>query len=142
MKNAFLPGLIIGLLSGLWLLIMRMMGYNTFSNDTVEPIEFVSVLIPIFGLYFGVKYYRNVEMKGKMNFLEGLIHSFKILIAAGIIVVFLGIVYINYIDYSNNFRDFSGRIFAALLIGVISAFGVSLLLMHRNREVGESEADD
>ncbi|MGZ3753341.1 MAG: DUF4199 domain-containing protein [Mucilaginibacter sp.] len=129
MKNALLPGLIIGLLSGAWLLIMRLMGYTSFSNDTVAPIEFVSVLIPIFGLYIGVKTYRNVEMDGKMTFLEGLLHSFKILIVAGIIVVFLGIVYINYIDYSNNFRDFSGRIFAALLIGVISAFAVTLLVM-------------
>ena len=135
MKNAFVPGSIIGLLSGVWLLIMRLMGYTTFSNDTVQPIEFVSVLIPIFGLYFGVKTYRNIEMKGNMNFLEGLVHSFKILIVAGIIVVFLGIVYINYIDYSTNFRDFSGRIFAALLIGVISAFAVSLLVMTKSNKI-------
>ena len=132
MKNAFVPGLIIGLLSGVWLFIMRVLGYTNFSNDTVAPIEFVSILIPVIGLYFGVKSYREVEMKGKMTFLEGLIHSFKILIVGGIIVVFLGIVYINYIDYSTNFRDFSGRIFAALLIGVISAFGVTLLLMTRS----------
>lgn len=131
MKNALLPGFIIGLLSGIWLLVMRAMGYSSFSNDSVAPIEFVSIFIPIIGLYIGVKSYCYVEMKGKMTFLEGLLHSFKILIVAGIIVVFLGIVYINYIDYSNNFRDFSGRIFAALLIGVISAFAVTLLVMTR-----------
>lgn len=135
MKNAIFPGLIIGLLSGAWLLIMRLMGHTTFSNEEVSPIEFVSVLIPIIGLYFGVKRHRDVDLKGKMNFLEGLVQSFKILIAAGIIVVFLGIVYINYIDYSNNFRDFSGRIFAALLIGVLSAFTVTLLLMTRTNKV-------
>jgi hypothetical protein len=135
MKNAFFPGLIIGLLSGAWLLIMRLMGHTTFTNEEVSPIEFVSVLIPIVGLYFGVKRYRDVDLKGKMNFLEGLVQSFKILIAAGIIVVFLGIVYINYIDYSNNFRDFSGRIFAALLIGVLSAFVVTLLLMSKTSKV-------
>jgi hypothetical protein len=135
MKNAFLPGLIIGLLSGAWLLVMRAMGYTSFTNDEVKPIEIVSVLIPVIGLYMGVKSYRDVELKGKMNFLEGLMHSFKILIAGGIIVVFLGIVYINYIDYSTNFRDFSGRIFAALLIGVLSALSVSLLLMTKSNKV-------
>jgi hypothetical protein len=113
---------------------MRVLGYTNFSNDTVAPIEFVSILIPVIGLYFGVKSYREVEMKGKMTFLEGLIHSFKILIAGGVIVVFLGIVYINYIDYSTNFRDFSGRIFAALLIGVISAFAVTLILMSQSKD--------
>ncbi len=132
MKRVLIPGFIIGILSGAWLLIMRAMGYTTFSNDQVHPIEFISTLIPIIGLFIGVRSYRDAELKGKMSFLEGLVHAFKILITGGAIVVFLGIVYINYIDYSNNFRDFSGRIFAALLIGVISAFAVTLLLMRKS----------
>ena len=94
MKNAVVPGLIIGILSGVWLFIMHLMGL-TFNNDTVHPIEFVSVLIPLGGLYYGTKYYCYNELNGKMNFLEGLIHCFKILIVAGIIAVFLGILYIN-----------------------------------------------
>src|ERR1700760_4341867 len=97
MKNAFVPGLIIGLLSGAWLFIMRKMGL-TFTNDSVHPAEFISVLIPIIGLYWGVKSYRDGELEGHMNFLEGLVHGFKILIVGGIISVFLGIVYINYIE--------------------------------------------
>jgi ABC-type dipeptide/oligopeptide/nickel transport system permease component len=94
------------------------------------------VLIPLVGLYLGVRSYRDVELKGKMNFLEGLVHSFKILIVGGIIVVFLGIVYINYIEANKtNWGDFSARIFAALLIGVLSAFTVTLLLMSRSNKV-------
>jgi ABC-type dipeptide/oligopeptide/nickel transport system permease component len=135
MKNAFVPGLIIGLLSGVWLFVMRGMGL-AFTNDSVAPVEFVSVLIPLVSLYLGVKSYRDSELKGNMNFLEALIHSFKILIAGGIIVVFLGIVYINYIEpRGTNWADFSGRIFAALLIGVLSAFAVSLLLMRKSNKV-------
>jgi hypothetical protein len=141
MKNAIIPGLIIGVLSGIWLFVMRLM-HIPFNSPQVSPIEFVSVLIPIVGLYYGVKNYAFNEMHGKMNFLEGLIHSFKILIVAGIFVVFVGIVYINYIDSKAvNWADFSGRIFAALLIGVLSALAVSLLLMHRH-EVSEGELDD
>lgn len=136
MKNAFVPGLIIGLLSGVWLFAMRKMGL-TFTDDKVAPIEFISVLIPIIGLYLGVKSYRDGELGGKMNFLEGLVHGFKILIVGGIFVVFLGIVYINYIEpRGTNWSDFSGRIFAALLIGVLTALAVSLLLMTKVRKVG------
>ncbi|HVS93301.1 MAG TPA: DUF4199 domain-containing protein [Mucilaginibacter sp.] len=135
MKNALLPGLIIGILSGVWLFIMRKMGL-TFTNDTVHPVEFVSVLIPVIGLYYGIKYYRDKELKGDMNFLEALLQSFKILIVAGVLVVFLGIVYLNYIDTAGtNWSDFSGRIFAALLIGVLAALSSSLLLMTHGKKV-------
>jgi hypothetical protein len=135
MKNAFVPGLIIGLLSGVWLFIMRKMGL-TFTQDTVAPVEFISVLIPVIGLFWGVKSYRDGELKGQMNFLEGLIHGFKILIVGGIISVFLGIVYINYIEpKSTNWSDFSGRIFAALLIGVLSTLAVTLLLMRKSNRI-------
>lgn len=135
MKNAFLPGLIIAILSGAWLFIMRKMGL-AFTNDNVAPVEFVSVLIPIAGLYWGLRNYRDDELKGNMNFLEALIHSFKILIVAGILVVFVGIVYVNYIESKDtNWADFSGRIFAALLVGVLSALGLSLLLMTKSNKV-------
>jgi Protein of unknown function (DUF4199) len=135
MKNAFVPGLIIAILSGAWLFVMRKMGL-AFSNDNVAPVELVSVLIPIVGLFFGLKFYRDNELKGNMNFLEGLIHCFKILIVAGILVIFVGIVYVNYIEAKDtNWADFSGRIFAALLVGVLSALTVSLLLTSKSKKV-------
>jgi hypothetical protein len=143
MKNAFVPGIIIGLLSGVWLFVMRLM-HIPFNSPQVSPVEFVSVLIPIVGLYYGVKSYCFGEMQGKMNFLEGLIHSFKILIVAGIFVVFLGIVYINWISSTEkvSWSDFSGRIFAALLIGVLSSLAVSLLVMTKGREAEDHETSD
>src|SRR5438067_2231594 len=136
MKNAILPGLIIGILSGIWLFIMRSMNL-TFTNDKVAPIEFISVFIPVIGLYIGVKRYRDNDLDGKMNFLEGLVQGFKILIVGGVFVVFIGIVYINWISSTEkaNWSDFSGRIFAALLIGVLSAFTVTLLLMSKSKKV-------
>jgi hypothetical protein len=136
MKSALFPGLIIGILSGLWLFIMLSLGFK-FSNDNVNPIEFVSVLIPIIGLYIGVKRYRDNELDGKMNFLEGLVEGFKILIIGGIFVIFVGIVYINWISTTEkaNWSDFSGRIFAALLIGVLSTLTVTLLLMSKSKKI-------
>lgn len=134
MKNAFQSGLIIGILSGLWLFIMRWAGYTTF-NDQVSPIEYVSILIPVIGLFLGVRSYRDKDLKGNMGFLEALVQSFKILIVGGAIAVFVGIVYINYVAEESNFRDFSGRIFGALLIGLLSSLAVSLLLMTKPEKV-------
>lgn len=135
MKTAFLPGLIIAILSGAWLFIMRKMGL-AFTNDSVAPVELVSVLIPIVGLYWGVRRYRNNELQGNMGFLEGLMESFKILIVAGVLVVFVGIVFINWLEPKNtNWADFSGRIFAALLVGVLSALTVALLLSNKSKKI-------
>jgi hypothetical protein len=137
MKSAIVPGLIIGILSGIWLFIMLSMGIKFNDNNNPASIEFISILIPIIGLYIGVKRYRDNVLDGKMNFLEGLIEGFKILIVGGIFVVFIGIVYINWIATSEkaSWADFSGRIFAALLIGVLSALAVTLLLMSKSKKV-------
>lgn len=133
MKNALLSGLIIGILSGLWLFIMRWAGYTTF-NDQVSPVEYISIIIPILGVFLGLKSYRDHELGGKMGFLEGLVQAFKILIFGGIIAGFIGVLYVNYIEASHNIRDFSGRLFGALLVGVLSCFAATLLLMtHSNK---------
>lgn len=134
MKNAFITGIVIGVLSGLWLFIMHLAGYNL-NGDQVSPFEYVSCIIPIVVLFIGVKLYRDNDLKGNMGFLEALIQCFKILVLGGIIAGFLGILYISYIDKSNNLRDFSGRLFGALLVGVISAFGVSLVLHTKSNKV-------
>jgi len=134
MKNAFIAGIVIGVLSGLWLFIMHLCGYDIIA-DQVSPFEYVSILIPIVVLFVALKLYRDKDLDGKMGFLEALIQCFKILILGGIIAGFLGILYISYVSAGNNARDFSGRLFGALLVGVISAFGVSLLLTTKSNKV-------
>lgn len=134
MKNAFITGLVIGVLSGLWLFAMHLLGYDL-AKDQVSPFEYVSIIIPIAGLYFGLRSYRNNELGGNMGFLEGLIQCFKILVLAGVIAIFAGILYISYVDAGNNVRDFSGRMFGALLVGLLSALGVSLLLTTKSNKV-------
>ncbi|MFD1258423.1 DUF4199 domain-containing protein [Mucilaginibacter terrae] len=131
MKNAVQSGLIIGILSGLWLFMMRWAGYTTF-NDQVAPIEYVSIAIPVLGLFLGLKSYRDKDLEGKMGFLEGLVQSLKILLIGGIIAGFAGFIYTNYVEATNNPRDFSGRLFGALLIGVISALASTLFLMNKS----------
>lgn len=139
MKNAIIFGVIIGILSGIWIWAMHIMGYTTLTSTS--PVEYTSVLIPIIGLYFGVKRYRDTELGGNITFFEGLQESFKILIAGGIVAVAFAILYINYIAKS-SISDFSGKIFGALLVGVITALAVSLLLMTDSKRVDSTKSQN
>jgi hypothetical protein len=134
MKNALIWGFVIGILSGAWLFITHAMGYDI-QDDKVAPLEYLSILIPVIGLFFGIRSYRATECGNSMGFLEALIQGFKILLFGGILAVFAGIVYINYIQEGNNFSAFSGRMFGALLVGLLSALGVSLVLANKSNKV-------
>jgi hypothetical protein len=134
MKNALIYGLIIGILSAGWLFLMRSFGYNGLDTEAA-PVEYLSILIPLIGLYLGIRSYRKSDCGGQMGFLEALIQSFKILLVGGIISIFGFILYVNYVSAGNILRDFSGRMFGALLVGVIFAFGVSLLLTTKSNKV-------
>jgi hypothetical protein len=134
MKNAVLWGGVIGVLSIIWMFVSHSMGVTPV-KDTVAPFEYFSFLIPATGLFFGIWSYRKNDCKGQMGFLEALIQSFKIIIAGGIITVFAAILYFSYVSTENTLRDFSGRIFGALLVGVLLAFAVSLLFTNKSNKV-------
>jgi hypothetical protein len=135
MKNAVITGLVIGILSGLWLFVMHWMGYNTTGAHQISPYEYFSILIPFVGLYFGVRAYRANEMNGVISFLEALVQCFKTLIVGGVVAVFAAIVYLNYVAGGVNYTDFSGRMFGALLVGILSALAVSLMLMNKSKAI-------
>ena len=134
MKNAIVSGLLIGILSGVWMFIMHWLGYSPQSSK-LEPIEYVSVFIPLIVLYFGVKNYRKTDCGGRMGFLQALMQSFKILILGGVISVSASIIYIDEFTKESNLMDFSGRIFGALLVGILFALGVSVLFTNTRNKV-------
>jgi hypothetical protein len=133
MKNAIITGLCIGVFSLIWMFVMHYLGYSP-QKDQVSSIEYLSSLIPAAGLFFGIKNYRDHECRGKMGFLEALIQCFKILIAGGIFTVFVSILYIDEIS-KGSIGDFSGRIFGALLVGLLLSLGVSALLTTKHNKV-------
>lgn len=133
MKNAIITGLIIGVVSGVWMFVMRALGYSP-QGGTIAPIEFVSGLIPLAGLYFGVKSFKENDCKGHMGFLEALLQCFKILLIGGVITTAAAIIYVEEIDGS-NLMEFSGRIFGALLLGLLFALGTSVLLTSKPNKV-------
>ncbi|HEY8784782.1 MAG TPA: DUF4199 domain-containing protein [Mucilaginibacter sp.] len=134
MKNAIVSGLFIGILSGLWMFIMHLLGYSP-QSSRMAPIEYVSVFIPLIVLYFGIRSYRNIDCKGRLGFLPALMQSFKILIIGGVITVSASIIYIEEFARGSNLMDFSGRIFGALLVGILFALGVSVLFTTNHNKV-------
>jgi hypothetical protein len=134
MKNAFVTGLILGILSGTWLFIMRSFGYNSIGNH-VSPVEYLSLLIPFSGVYFGVKRYRDDDKQGEISFFEALFQSFRILLIGGLFACLAGIVYINYFDMASNLFAFSGRLFGGLAIGILICIGVSAALMNKSAKL-------
>ncbi len=105
------------------------------TNEKVATLEYFSFIIPALGLLIGIYSYRENECKGQMGFLEALIQSFKILIAGGIVTVFASILYFSYVSTHNTLSEFSGRIFGALLVGVLLAFAISLLFANKSNKV-------
>ncbi len=132
MKNAIIFGLVIGLLSGIWIWAMYLLGHSTLSTDSAY--EATSILIPIIGLFFGVKRYRDVDKGGHITFFEGLQEGFKILFFGGFVAIIIAILFVTYVAKS-SITDFSGKIFGAFLVGVISALAVSLVLMKDSKRV-------
>jgi len=134
MKNAIITGVIIGILSGLWMFVMHWMGVSP-KAGSLTGVEYISVFIPLAGLYFGIRSYRSADCGGHMGFLEALIQSFKILLVGGILTTAAAILYIDEIEGGTNLMDFSGRIFGALLVGILFALGVSVLLTTKPNKV-------
>jgi len=133
MKNALIYGLLIGVLSIIWLFAFRSMGYDG-TDDKAAPVEYVSIIIPAIGLFLGVMAYKK-DLGGNMGFLQALVESFKILIVGGLVSGFAFILYINYVAPGDILRDFSSRMFGALLVGVLEALAVSLVLANKANKI-------
>lgn len=138
MGNAAKYGVIIGVLSGIWILVMHFAG--VYASDPVESgnnmawLEWVSMLIPLCGLYFGIKSYRDHISGGKMEFFEGLFEGFKIIAIGGVISAFFAIIYVQ-VNVSIMNTDYMYRIAAAVLIGILFNLAISLILMNKQKHL-------
>ena len=138
MKNALKYGLLIGALSGLWILLMHFLG--VYHEDKGGPLninwmEYLSVLIPFIGLYLGIKNYRNNINGGRLEFFEGLMEGFKILLVGFILYAAASTFYVQYADSALQTMDYYQRIGGAGLVGIIFTVVISLLLMNRQHNL-------
>lgn len=137
MKNSLIYGINIGLISGIWILIMHYAGVfaqNSAEGNNMSWLEYASVLIPAIGLYLGIKNYRDHILTDKMEFYEGLFEGFKILIFGGLTAALFAVIYMQ---VSSDFKniDFMYRIGAAALIGILFNLAISLILMNKQKHL-------
>jgi len=136
MKNAIKYGFIIGILSGIWLLVMHFFGVYEQSPASQKYfwMEDASVIIPFLGLYLGIKNFRDNINGGKMEFFEGLFEGFIILVIGGLITGFFAVIYIQYVP-SILETDYMGRIAGAAAVGILFNLVISLLLMNKQKDL-------
>ena len=134
MKNALISGVIIGLVSVLWIIGMQSFGYDLQNVEDSQNkwIEYTSVLIPLFGLYFGIRGLKKAQ-NGKLTFFEGLFEGFKIIAIGGVLAAAASFIYI-YLFAKNLTVDYMERIFGAMVIGLLFTLANSLLLMNGEKE--------
>ena len=137
MKNSLIFGIIIGVISGIWILIMHYAGVfaqNSVEGNSMSWLEYASVLIPAIGLYLGIKNYRDHILTDKMEFYEGLFEGFKILIFGGITAALFAAIYMQVSSNLKN-MDFMYRIAAAILVGILFNLAISLILMNKQKHL-------
>lgn len=137
MKNAIKFGLIIGIVSGIWIMILHLAGVYEKAypvSDRTSWLEYVSIIIPFIGLYLGIKNFRDNINGGRMEFFEGIFEGFKILIVGGVIAAFFATIYIFYVNKTIE-MDFMARISGAGLVGILFTLVISLLLMNKQRNL-------
>jgi hypothetical protein len=139
MKNILIAGAIIGILSGVWLLVLYMIGYATFFNDMLlmftssKPFKdmgiliITAVLIPFAGLYLGLRLYKQHKKDGEITFAGAFATSLKILITGGVLAVVFGIIY-RYVIAKGTISEFVKLCLGALFIGLMAALILSFLL--------------
>jgi hypothetical protein len=137
MKNAIKYGGLIGVLSAIWIFIMHFSGIcelGYVKDGKMIWMQYAFVIIPFFGIFFGIKHFRDKINDGKMEFVEGLFEGFKIIILGA---VFSGLIGVIYSQYCQEFLgvDYLERIFGIGLSAIIFNLLISLMLMNRQKEL-------
>lgn len=129
MRNAILAGLIIGVVSAIWIIIMHLNGYTPENVGGTKNswLEYTSVLIPLIGLYFGIKGYRRIN-RGSLTFFEGIFEGFKIIAIGGLIAAACSALYFAVLGQQFT-SDYMERVFGAVVLGLLFTLVNSLLLM-------------
>jgi len=138
MKNALKYGLLIGFLTGIWILLMHFMGiYGQHRGGilNIHWMEYLSVIIPFIGLYLGIKNYRNNVNGGKLEFVEGLMEGFKILLVGFVLYMAVSALYMQFSGSTMLTLDYYQRTGAAGIVGILFNIVVSLLLMNKQHNL-------
>jgi len=135
MKQAWPYGVLIGILSGIWIFVIQKTGGESAGGILgISWMEYLSVLIPFFGLYFGISHYKNTLPDKDLTFFRAFVQGFMILLVGGVLAGLATAILLQY-ERQPYMDEYMGRIAAALLIGILLNLAVSLWFMNRPRNL-------
>lgn len=98
------------LITGLVIFTLHLViGIDSFNYSTNEILGYISILITLSFIYFGIKHYRDKVNKGALSFGRAISIGVLISFLAGIGIAFADFIYTKYINPS-FFTDFEQRL--------------------------------
>ena len=135
MKNAILWGIIIGVVSAIWIIIMHSNGIqpNNVGSQSNSWLEYTSVIIPFLGLHFGIKAYKKMN-GGTLTFFEGIFEGFKIMAVGGLLAGAFSALYFGFLNQELT-SDYMERIFGAVVLGLLFTLANTIWLMNTPKQL-------
>lgn len=135
MKQAWPYGVLIGILSGIWIFVIQKTGAGHSTGLLgISWMEYLSVFIPFLGLYFGIAHYKNTLPDRRLSFFRAFVQGFMILLVGGVLAGLATALLLQY-ERQPYMEEYIGRFGGALLIGILLNLAVSLWFMNKPRNL-------
>jgi|GEM_PF-260123 len=135
MKQAWPYGVLIGILSGIWVfLIQKAEGGAPSGFLGISWMEYISAFIPFLGLYFGIAHYKKTLPGAQLSFFRAFVQGFMILLVGGVLAGLATAILLQFAKQP-YMDDYIGRIGGALLLGILLNFAVSLWFMNKPKHL-------
>ncbi|WP_134088941.1 DUF4199 domain-containing protein [Olivibacter sp. XZL3] len=135
MKQAWPYGVLIGILSGIWIFVIQKTGEGHSTGFLgISWMEYLSVFIPFLGLYFGIGHYKNILPDRRLSFFRAFVQGFMILLVGGVLAGLATALLLQY-ERQPYMEEYIGRFGGALLVGILLNLAVSLWFMNKPRNL-------
>ncbi|MBI4097058.1 MAG: DUF4199 domain-containing protein [Candidatus Levybacteria bacterium] len=110
--NAVKYGLALSASIAIWIALMHSLGLYNGEKSDLSFVDYFYIVIPIVGLYLGIKEKKERELRGKMTLQQGIREGFIISLVYGITSPF--IFYVYYTMVNPQAIDFAKRVYSMM----------------------------
>jgi hypothetical protein len=133
-RNALKYGLIMTVLTGLWLMTMHFLGFYDNREDIVNVYDLAFiVVVPLVVWYFGLTEYRK-SRGGKLSLKEGILQGFKISLVYGVLSPFAYLKY--YLLFNPNLVEFMRQEYGLLDASVSQVYITDMIVQFVSAIIG------
>jgi len=140
MKRALPYGVLIGVLSGIWIFVLQKLRGPVQGNLStngflgISWMEYLSVFIPFIGLYLGIRHYKKSLPDHELSFFRAFVQGFMILLVGGFLAGLATAILLQF-ESQPYMEEYIGRLGGALLAGILLNLAVSLWFMNRPKNL-------